>query len=99
MQLTSQQWQLFLTAVSANGNPNERDLAAATFFRQLRRQYSDGYALLADLESFAKHTAESKYGSVILPIGQKYKGQPLANIPADYLLWAIDNIGHDEPPP
>jgi hypothetical protein len=90
MQLTPTQRQLVLTAMDPAAAPTERATAAAFLFRSLARRYADGYALLTDLE----HTIttpganpSSRYGSVTMPFG-KYRGRPLSEIDATYLLWA-----------
>jgi len=91
MTLTPQQQALLLVAMDPGANPNEQNLAAVAFFRQLREQFSDGYALLARLGGPQEEHSRSKYGSEILGFG-KYKGQKLSEVPTPYLLWILDNV-------
>ena len=91
MTLTGQQQQLLLTAMDRQANPYERDAAAAVFLRQLREQFADGYALLAQLGGPPDEHSQSKYGSAILSFG-KHKGQQLSEVPTPYLLWLLDNV-------
>jgi len=62
----------------------EQTRAAAAFFRQLREQFSDGYALLTQLGGSQGNHSGSKYGSVILAFGKQ--GRKLSEVPVGYLL-------------
>ena len=89
MTLTPQQQALFLVAMDRQAPIHMSKIAAAAvFFRQLREQFSDGYALLAQLGGPQEEHSRSKYGSEILGFG-KYKGQQLSEVPTPYLLWLL----------
>ena len=98
MSMTPLQRQLILTAMDAAAAPGEQATAASMFFRELRKAYRDGYALLADLAEVSNTTAPPLppapshcYGTVRMPFG-KHKGRQLAEIDAAYLLWILDNV-------
>ena len=98
MQLSLLQRQLILTAMDAAAAPGEQATAASMFFRELRKTYHDGYALLADLAEFSNATVAPSapapspcYSTVRMPFG-KHKGRQLAEIDAAYLLWILDNV-------
>jgi hypothetical protein len=65
----------------------------------LRKEYADGYALLADWNKgkaappptppLSRPSGESPYGRFIIGFG-KYKGKQLKDIPIDYLLYLLD---------
>jgi Putative quorum-sensing-regulated virulence factor len=90
LKLTAQQQTLIRIAMDRGANEYERDLAAAAFFQQLRRQYADGYALLSVFGNGSAPPARSVYGAVCMPFG-KHKGRALSDIPTDYLIWLLDN--------
>jgi hypothetical protein len=90
LKLTPRQQQLALTAMDAAASPHEQNTAAAFFFRELRKQFPDGYGLLAAFGNGSPPPARSVYGSVTMPFG-KHKGRALSDIPTDYLIWLLDN--------
>ena len=95
MQLTPLQCQLVLMAMDPAAAPGEQTAAAVAFFRSFRRDYRDGYALLADFAESSNTTRASvpsnHYGAVTMTFG-KHRGRPLADIDAGYLLWVLDNV-------
>jgi Putative quorum-sensing-regulated virulence factor len=82
--------QLLLLAMDPAGNPHEQALAAKKFFNELRKQFPDGgYELLAELNDSQALAMPVVGGDVTMPFG-KYRGQPLSQIPLDYLFWCLD---------
>ena len=72
-------------------NPHEQNTAAAFFFRELRKQFPDGYPLIAVFGNGSAPPTKSPYGAIQMPFG-KHKGKVLSAVPIDYLLWALDNM-------
>jgi len=84
--------------------------AAGGLIRLFRKRYRDGYELANDLEYLperkplinaqARHAAwprrRATFGNVTLRFG-KHRGKPLADIPADYLIWVLRNCSRLNP--
>ena len=95
MKLTDRERKLLILAFDRTATTGETVAALRVVFRDWIRKYSDGYALIEDLESVEKtvsHDRESRrYGEVVLGFG-KYRGQALKDVPESYLLWVLDNF-------
>jgi hypothetical protein len=92
MNLTTTERKLLLLAFDRAAPVGEIASAGACLIKQLRKRFPDGYILLAELDG-SHDSEDSKYGSVTMPFG-KHKGRHLAQIPADYLYWILDNCVH-----
>jgi hypothetical protein len=88
--LTPTEKKLLILALDHAAPAGEIASAGACLIKQLRKRFPDGYSLLAELEG--PHDSESsKYASVLWTFG-KHRGKKLSEIPATYLLWAINNM-------
>jgi hypothetical protein len=94
MKLTDRERKLLILAFDPAATAGETVAALRVVFRDWIRKYSDGYALVKDLESVEKtvsHDRGGRYGEVVLGFG-KYRGQALKDVPESYLLWVLDNF-------
>jgi hypothetical protein len=100
MKLTETEKKCIVLALDRGAKDGEVSAAGGRLAHLLRKRYSDGYALLGDLESLpdrpravVDHRAERRaiFGSVTLRFG-KYCGRTLRQIPADYLVWCLRNL-------
>lgn len=96
MKLTDRERKLLILAFDPASTAGEAVAALRVVFRDWIAKYPDGYSLLADLESGGIpqtfHGSEkSPYGSVVLGFG-KHRGKCLKEVPADYLIWVLDNF-------
>jgi hypothetical protein len=89
--------KLLLLAYDPAASVGESLNALRVVFKNWLIRYPDGHALVKDLESgevtqnVVYRNAESPYASVVLPFG-KHRGCRLDEVPADYLLWVLDNF-------
>jgi hypothetical protein len=104
MELTATEKKILLLAMDRSAPDGEVTAAAGRLIRLFRKRYRDGYELVGDLESLPerkpwpvareRHAAwlrrRATYGQVTLRFG-KHRGKPLADIPADYLIWILRN--------
>jgi hypothetical protein len=105
MHLTETEKKILLLAMDRSAPDGEVTAAAGRLIRLFRKRYRDGYELIGDLESLPKrpklwldakerHAAwlrrRATFGQVTLRFG-KHRGKPLAQIPADYLIWVLQN--------
>ena len=104
MKLTEIEKKILLLAMDRSAPDGEVTAAAGRLIRLFRKRYRDGYELIGDLESLperkplidarARHAAwlrrRATFGQVTLRFG-KHCGKPLAQIPADYLIWVLRN--------
>jgi hypothetical protein len=93
MKLTDRQRKLLILAFDRAATAGEAMNALRVVFRDWINTYPDGHELVKDLETgrMVSREKSSRYGEVVLGFG-KYKGKPLREIPASYLLWCLDNF-------
>ena len=109
MNLTETEKKCLILAFDRSAADGEINADAGRLVRLLRKRYADGYALIGDLESLpdrpridfhARHAAWLRrreiYGNVTLNFG-KYRGWSLNEIPADYLIWTLQNLSRLSP--
>ena len=110
MTLTETEKKILLLAMDRSAPDGEVTAAAGGLIRLFRKRYRDGYELANDLESLperkplinaqARHAAwprrRATFGNVTLRFG-KHRGKPLADIPADYLIWVLRNCSRLNP--
>lgn len=97
MSLSPKAQKLILLLMDGAAAPNEQEIAVRKLTDCLRKEYPDGYALLADWNKAnaspppppPSPSGESPYGRFIFPFG-KHKGEMLKDVPVSYLLWALD---------
>lgn len=94
MSLSPKAQKLILLLMDGAAAANEQEIAVRKLTDCLRKEYADGYALLADWNKSKaspppRSSGESPYGRFIIGFG-KYKGKPLKDIPIDYLLYLLD---------
>ena len=71
--------------------------ALRVVFRNWINKYSDGHALVKDLEPggekivYRDSRKGNLYGELTLGFG-KYKGRAIKDVPISYLLWVLDNF-------
>ena len=104
MTLTETEKKILLLALDRSAPDGEVTAAAGRLIRLFRKRYGEGYELIGDLESLpeckllidarARHATwlrrRATFGQVTLRFG-KHRGKPLADIPADYLIWILRN--------
>ena len=105
MELTETERKILLLAMDRSAPDGEVTAAAGRLIRLFRKRYRDGYELINDLESLPNHARpmidarvrhavwlrrRATFGQVTLRFG-KHRGKPLAEIPADYLIWVLRN--------
>jgi hypothetical protein len=97
VKLDPKERKLLLLAFDPAAHTGESLNALRVVFKNWLIKYPDGHALVKDLESgeirekVVYRNAESPYASVVLPFG-KHRGCRLDEVPADYLLWVLDNF-------
>jgi hypothetical protein len=99
MRLSDRERKLLVLAFDPEAYPGESLNALRVLFRGWLMKYPDGHALVEDLESGRTRVKEkivyrersNPYGDVVLGFG-KYKGEALRDVPADYLLWVLNNF-------
>ena len=109
MQLTETEKKCLILAFDRSAPDGEIIAAAGRLVQLLRKRYPDGYAVIGDLESLpdrpridfqARHAAWLRrheiYGGVTLRFGQ-YRGRTLSEVPADYLVWVLQNLSRLSP--
>ena len=97
MPLSPKAQKLILLLMDGAAAPGEQDVAVRKLTETLRKDYADGYALLADWNKGKTATpppsnppGTSPYDRFVMPFG-KYKGEMLKDInDIDYLLWVLD---------
>jgi hypothetical protein len=107
MNLSTLERKLVTLALDPGASPGEIASAAEKLFRLFRRRYRDGYAFLRELAASGNNGHDGHgdeiswrrerwlyrhaiYGSTVVHFG-KYRGQPIRNVPADYLIWILRN--------
>jgi hypothetical protein len=100
MPLPDKAKKLILLLMDGAAAEGERDTALRKLIECLRTNFKDGYALLEEWGNGKKATAppspsaspgasSSIYGKFRMPFGQ-YKGQPIREVPVEYLLYILD---------
>lgn len=87
--------KLLRLALDKAAYPGESDNAAVMLIRKLRERNVSADDLFVKSNS-GKFNTPSIYGRQRMPFG-KYEGEMLANIPEDYLLWALQNCRNMKP--
>jgi hypothetical protein len=97
VKLDPKERKLLLLAYDSVASVGESLNALRVLFKNWLIKYPDGHALLKDLKSgevrekVVYRNAESPDASTVLPFGM-HRGSRLDEIPADYLLWVLDNF-------
>jgi hypothetical protein len=99
MTLTEIEKKILVLAMDSAAENGEAGAAAMKLMELFRKRYSDGYALIKDLEQIRVETRvqyryESRpdpYANFIMPFG-KHRGRKLKDIPVDYLEWVLQNF-------
>ena len=96
MRLSELEKKLLTLAFDPSASAGESVNALRVIFRNWIEKYPDGYTLVKDLEGIETQTSkvntpDSPYASVVLGFG-KHKGKCLRDVPANYLLWVLDNF-------
>jgi hypothetical protein len=96
MPLPDKAKKLIILLMDGSAADGERDTATRKLIECLRTNFKDGYALLEEWGNGKKaaapppaHSSSSVYGEFTMPFGQ-YKGQPIREVPVDYLLYILD---------
>jgi hypothetical protein len=100
MILSDKERKLILLAFDPAAQPGESVGAIRALAKQWIPKYEDGHALIKELEGSQSQsrpnngktrTATNPYAEFRLGFG-KHAGEPLKNIPADYLVWTLHNF-------
>ena len=98
LELTTRETQLLRLWLDQAAGPGEAANAAMHLRRSLSQRGVDAYAIEEVLsrqyrapQPVYQFPIRSRYASMKLRFG-RYSGQRLDQIPADYLLWVLDNF-------
>lgn len=94
MALSDKEQKLLRLALDAAAQPGEADNAAVALIRSMRARGADAYDR-REFKISSPPKADLKPadwpGCILMPFG-KHAGQPLAQLPPDYLRWCLSTF-------